>query len=275
MDRIIEERNIPEQQIERDTSHLYSIPDTWTWALSSIVCEKIQDGSHFSPKIQYEETGPARYLYVTAKNIKPEGIDLSEVTYVDEVFHRSIFDRCNPEKGDVLLIKDGVKTGIAAINDLEEEFSLLSSVALFKTGQILDSHFLRYFLNSPMGFKMITGEMTGTAIRRIILKKLRSFFIPLPLPSEQKRIRNILDYRFSLLKKTETEVLKTIEQTKDLRQSVLKIAFEGRLVAQDPANEPAEKLLERIRVEKEKRMYGKKGSNITRDKQFGLNRYVN
>jgi len=216
-------------------------------------------------------------LYITAKNIKPEGVDLSDVTYVNEVFHRSIFDRCNPEKGDVLLIKDGVKTGIAAINVLEEEFSLLSSVALFKTREVLDSHFLKYFLNSPFGFNMITGKMTGTAIKRIILRKLRSFFIPLPPPMEQKQIRNILDYRLSLLGNTEIEVLRTIKQAKDLRQSILKTAFIGKLVPQNPTDEPAEKLLERIREEKVKRNIEKnriKRGRKSKQEQIGLIRYV-
>lgn len=91
-------------------------------------------------------------MYITAKNIKESGIDLSEVTYVDYPFHKQIYPRCNPEKNDVLLVKDGVKTGIAAINDLEEEFSLLSSVTLFKPNKnILNPYYLKYFLNSPMG----------------------------------------------------------------------------------------------------------------------------
>jgi len=97
------------------------------------------------------------------------------VTYVPERVHREIYKRCNVEKGDVLYIKDGVTTGIATVNTLDEEFSLLSSVALLKPRRhILDSLFLKYYLNSPEGLRNMTGQMTGTAIKRLILQKIKS-----------------------------------------------------------------------------------------------------
>ncbi len=94
------------------------VPEEWKWVRSNTVCTKIQDGSHFSPKIQFDSPGEGRFLYVTSKNIKELGIDLSDITYVDHTFHEKIYGRCNPEKEDVLLIKDGVMTGIATVNNL-------------------------------------------------------------------------------------------------------------------------------------------------------------
>lgn len=232
---------------------LPELPEGWVWTRLNMVCNKIQDGSHFSPRTQYRNPAKGRYLYVTAKNIKETGVDLSDVTYIDESFHRGIYGRCNPEKGDILLIKDGVKTGIAAINNLSEEFSLLSSVALFKTrSQILYSSFLKHFLNSPMGFRMTTGKMTGTAIKRIILDKLRISSVPLPSLLEQQQIVAEIEHRFTIASGIKTIVDASLTQSERLRQSILKRAFEGKLVPQDPNDEPAEKLLERIKAEKEK-----------------------
>lgn len=57
------------------------------------------------------------YKYITAKNIKASGFDFSNITYVPEAVHRPIFERCNPEQGDVLYIKDGATTGIAIVNE--------------------------------------------------------------------------------------------------------------------------------------------------------------
>src|SRR5258705_1295720 len=125
----------------RASAEQRDLPQGWMWTTLDVVCTKIQDGSHFSPQMQYDQVGPGRYRYITAKNIKESGVDLSDVTYVDEEFHRSIYARCNPKPGDVLLIKDGVKTGIAAVNRLQEEFSLLSSVALLKAqGNLIDPY---------------------------------------------------------------------------------------------------------------------------------------
>jgi type I restriction enzyme S subunit len=66
-------------------------------------CEKIADGTHFSPP-----EVPTGIPYITAKNIKEDGIDLTELTFVSEEHHRDIYRRCDPRLGDVLYIKDGV-----------------------------------------------------------------------------------------------------------------------------------------------------------------------
>ena len=100
-----------------------------------VVCDKISDGTHFSPP----NTENGKYKYITAKNIKKHGFDLSNLTYIDEQHHKEIYRRCNPEFGDVLYIKDGATTGIAMVNTLNEEFSLLSSVALFKLNSKINS----------------------------------------------------------------------------------------------------------------------------------------
>ena len=105
-----------------------SNPMNWNKRTLKEVCTKLNDGTHFSP----ESFSMGDYKYITAKNIKASGFDFSNITYVPEAVHRPIFERCNPEQGDVLYIKDGATTGIAIVNTLKEEFTLLSSVALLK-----------------------------------------------------------------------------------------------------------------------------------------------
>ena len=103
------------------------------------VCESIMDGTHLSPT----NTGQGERLYLTSKNVRENHIDLSNANYVSEADHRPIYTRCSVKKGDVLYVKDGANTGLAAINTLEEEFSLLSSVAVLRGKcDILDNRFL-------------------------------------------------------------------------------------------------------------------------------------
>ena len=83
------------------------------------------------------------------KNIKNEGISLDNVTYVTKEIHETIYSRCNPEFGDILYIKDGATTGIATINNLKEQFSMLSSVALIKQPRQIYNKFLLLSLKSP------------------------------------------------------------------------------------------------------------------------------
>jgi type I restriction enzyme S subunit len=225
------------------------LPKGWKVTALNNVCNKIQDGSHFSPKHQFNSPGKGLYKYVTAKNIRNNYMDLSNITYVDEKFHGSIFSRCNPEFGDVLLTKDGVNTGEVTLNTLHEEFSLLSSVCLFKTKkEELLSSFLKYYFQSPLGSKMITGSMTGTAIKRIILRKIKVSEILLPPIREQYSIIQEIESRLSVCDKIEESIESCLQQAEALRLSIIKKAFEGKLVPQDTDDEPAEQLLDRIRA---------------------------
>ena len=232
------------------TADLPPLPEGWTWAQMETVCTKVQDGTHFSPK---EQTVSGDFKYVTAKNVKFGRLDLSNITYVSEQIHREIYMRCNPEKGDVLLIKDGVTTGTAAINTLEEEFSLLSSVSLLKPLRIgLLPGFLVCWLNSPVGFKAITGQMTGSAIKRIILEKIKKAPVPLPPLSEQTRIVEEVERRLSVVVELEALVTGNLQRADQLRRSILQKAFAGELVVQESLEMPA-KVIAFPRTERRKR----------------------
>ena len=162
-------------------------------------------------------------------------MDFTKLTYVDREFHESIYERCNPEYGDVLLTKDGVNTGEVTLNFLKEAFSLLSSVCIFKTKRNeLDSGFLKYFLQSPLCSKAVVDSMTGTAIKRIILRKIKDAEILLPPLTEQHRIVAEIESRLSVCDKIEESIGHSLKQAESLRQSILKKAFEGKLVPQDP-----------------------------------------
>ncbi len=235
----------------------------------SEVCSRVQDGTHFSPK---EQTRTGDFKYITAKNIKHWGLDLSGVTYVPDRVHREIYKRCNVEKGDVLYIKDGVTTGIATVNTLDEEFSLLSSVALLKPQRhILDSLFLKYYLNSPEGFRNMTGQMTGTAIKRLILQKIKAAFVPVaPLP-EQRRIVAEIEKQFTRLDAGVAALRRVQANLKRYRAAVLKAACEGKLVPTEtevsrsqpstkdhqPPYETGEALLARILTERRQNWNGR------------------
>lgn len=150
----------------------------WKQESLSSVCDQITDGTHFSPP--NVETGVP---YVTAKHLKKYGLDFfSDPTYVSEQEHRVIYSRCKPVKGDVLYIKDGATTGIAAINEYDFEFSMLSSLALIKPRlSSLNNYYLKYWLNDESVKEMYTREfMAGAAIKRFTLQKINQFRINLP-----------------------------------------------------------------------------------------------
>ena len=186
------------------------------WEKSNLkdVCSKINDGTHNSPV--NEETGD--YMYVTAKNIKKDGIILDSITYVSESIHRQIYVRCNPEYGDVLYIKDGVTTGIATINTLKEEFSLLSSVALLKPGTSIINYYLKAVLNTPSMYNLIRSDMGGVAITRLTIAKINKISIPLPPLSLQQQFAekiSAIEAQKELVKQSIAETQALLDYTMD------------------------------------------------------------
>ena len=161
-----------------------SNPMNWNKRTLKEVCTKLNDGTHFSP----ESFSMGDYKYITAKNIKASGFDFSNITYVPEAVHRPIFERCNPEQGDVLYIKDGATTGIAIVNTLKEEFTLLSSVALLKQNRnVINGYFLAALLNNADMYSDIRNNMGGAAITRLTIAKLNAVKVIVPPLDLQNR----------------------------------------------------------------------------------------
>jgi len=201
------------------------------WQIKTLgdVCVTVQDGAHESPKLQFDSPGNGRFLYITSKNIRNNHLDLENVSYVDEEFHNRIYPRCKPCVGDVLLTKDGANTGNVTLNTLDQPFSLLSSVCLIKTApdSLLPS-FLSYFIQSPDGLKSITGQMTGAAIKRIILRDIKLAEIPIPPLPEQQRIVALLDEAFAGLATAKANAERNLLNARTIFESHLQSVFSQR-----------------------------------------------
>lgn len=194
------------------------------------VCHKITDGTHHSPKTQFPEPGPNRFPYITSKNIRNNFMDLSDVAYIERAFHDEVYARCQPSLGDVLLTKDGASTGNVTLNTLDEPFSLLSSVCLMKSNpNLLSPAFLCYFLQSSIGLSSIVGRMTGTAIKRIVLRDIKKATIPIPPLKEQDIIVAKLNALLTETQRLESIYRRKLEALEALKKSLLHAAFEGEL----------------------------------------------
>ncbi|MBL8871490.1 MAG: restriction endonuclease subunit S [Planctomycetaceae bacterium] len=185
-------------------SRIGIIPSDWTIQPLAQSTTKIQDGTHFSPKTT---DGPCRYL--TSKNVRWGRLDLSDCGRISQQEHDAIYARCDVKYGDVLLTKDGANTGNACLNTLHEPFSLLSSVAILRTDESAHSasFILQYFL-SPDGQRRLKDLMSGNAITRLTLQKIKAFETPVPPTPEQRKIARILTTVDNLIEKTEALIAK-------------------------------------------------------------------
>ena len=144
--------------------------------------------------------------------------------------HAEIYRRCPPTKGDVLYIKDGATTGIAVVNPLDEPFSMLSSVALLRPHSgLMSGEFLCNFLNSPDTFAQMTGDMTGSAVRRLTLSIIGRQSIPVPPLPEQRRIVAKIDSLTGTSRRTRDHLDHIPRLVEKYKQAVLAAAFGGDL----------------------------------------------
>ncbi len=166
------------------------VANNYDWGRVSLesLCRKITDGTHHSPEPKSEGVP-----YITAKHLKPNRLDFcSKPTYVSTEAHKGIYSRCNPEINDVLYIKDGATTGVAAINPYDFEFSMLSSLALIKVDTVkLLPEYLCDWLNYESVKERILKNMSGAAISRLTIRKIKDLIIELPPIGKQQRYRDI------------------------------------------------------------------------------------
>ncbi|AJD25768.1 restriction endonuclease subunit S [Clostridium botulinum] len=186
------------------------------------ICIKITDGTHNSPPNTIEGVP-----YVTAKHLKEDGLDFySDPTYVSLKDHEVIYKRCNPVKGDILYIKDGATTGIAAINNYDFEFSMLSSLALLKLKRsIINNQYLVKYLNNKRVKGKIINDMVGGAIKRLTLIRIKSIKVVVP-PLE---IQNEFADFVKQIDKLKFEMEKSLKELEDNFNSLMQKAFNGEL----------------------------------------------
>lgn len=212
------------------------------------VTNKINDGTHKTPT--YIEKGVP---FISVKDIRNKQIFFDNCKFVSEEEHQILFKRCNPEYGDVLITKSGT-IGRTAIVKTDKIFDLFVSVALLKPKKdLISSEFLMYALDNYIAHIDIKQEVKGGVIKNLHIEDLKKIAIYLPPLEEQKRIVEEIEKRFAVADEVEKVVEQNIEKAKQLKQSILKKAFEGRLVPQDPTDEPASILLEKIKQERNKK----------------------
>lgn len=228
-------------------NNLLRLPDSWCWMTLGDVAWSVKDGPHFSPK--YSESG---IPFISGGNVRPDGIDFQNVKYISPELHEELSARCVPDVGDILYTKGGT-TGIARVNTYTHAFNVWVHVAVLKFVPSIERFYLQHALNSPHCYKQSQEFTHGVGNQDLGLTRMVKITIPLPPLAEQKVIVNRVNQYMQTIKKLEKLVATIKEQTEYTDQSILAEAFRGALVPQDPNDEPASVLLERIRAEREKK----------------------
>ena len=234
-----------------DEDFPFEIPETWKWVYLGSILNKLTDGTHKTPK--YSING---VKFVSVKDMSSGVLSLKNTKYITTSEHKELFARCDPVRGDMLLSKVGT-TGVPAIVDTDEPFSLFVSVALLKySHDCIDELFLYYLLKSPLVQIQAIGNTRGVGNKNWVLDAIAKTMIVLPPLAEQKRIAAKIEELLPLVERYGEAWSRLEEFNKrfpdDMQKAILQMAIQGKLVEQRPEEGTAEELYKQIQAEKQK-----------------------
>lgn len=231
------------------------LPKSWSETfLQCLTFEHTQDivdgpfGSNLKAS-EYQESGiPIIRLQNIDRNIF---ID-KNIQFVSEKKAEQL-KRHSYKQGDIVITKLGAPLGKACIipDTIDNGIIVADVVRLRLFEKYFDKKYVSYFINSNYPISQLEVLVKGTTRPRVNLTHIRELRVYICSILEQKEIVNQIEKHFSIIDKLEIVVQQSIKESKRLRQSILKQAFEGKLVEQDPNDESASLLLEKIAKAKE------------------------
>ena len=253
LERIKEERkkNVKRKYKELpslDISDLPDLSDGWVWTRLGEIFE-VETGSTPRTDVpEYWEEGNIRW-------ITPKDLGKVSSIYINDT-ERKITDKglrsCSAKiiPPNSIIISTRAPIGYIAILAEAMAFNQGCKGLVKINEESVFTYYFYYLLLTKVGEMNTLGS--GSTFKEISKPKIHNLTIPLPSPPEQHQIVSEIERRLSVADETEKTVKQSLKQSERLRQSILKKAFEGKLVPQDPSDLPASMLLERIKEEKAK-----------------------
>lgn len=257
-----------------DTRELPELPEGWCWATAAqIAAEK--DGAicagPFGTIFKAKDFRPTGVPIIQLRHVKPDRFLTQRQAYMgrekwEELFRNdySVFG------GELLITKLGDPPGDCAMFPAIHAPSMLTPdvMKLEVDERIVVPRFVMHYINSTVARRYMFGSAFGTTRLRLTLPLFRAMPIPIPPRAEQERIATAVDRLITVADEVDMDVHRDTGRCARLRQSILKWAFEGLLVDQDPTEEPAAVLLQRIRAgrsanvgsESKRRRKGRRGA---------------
>ena len=235
----------------------YDLPEGWVWARLGSVAEAIGDGDHQPPP---QTSFGVPFLVIS--NVSSGQLSFENTRFVSEEYFSQLPETRKPRNGDLLFTVTG-SYGIPVLVDTDDKFCFQRHIAIVRPCNI-SNRYLYVVLGSSYVKSICDTKATGTAQKTVGLATLRELLIPVAPYKEQMQIYTQTQDALSIvdsISSDKADLLNIIENTK---AKILDLAIRGKLVPQNPDDEPASVLLERIRGEKEDRI---RQGKIKRDKK--------
>lgn len=237
--------------------------DHWLYMPSSEVCERVQSGG--TPKSGFSESG---IPFLKVYNIVNQNIDFEyRAQYIHRDIHTGELKKSIAQKGDVLMNIVGPPLGkVAIINSPLGQCNINQALVLFRPTEKISSEWIYYFLRSGRSVRSVVQETRGIAGQvNISLSQCRAFSFPVPPTYEQDTIVRKIEATFARCERLEAEAARARVLLDRLESAILAKAFRGELVPQDPNDEPASVLIDRIRAKRAAAPKPKRGRRVAAD----------
>jgi type I restriction enzyme S subunit len=239
---------------------LNGLPENWSWEKIGAIADLISGQHIMKEDYNFDQSG-LPYLTGPA-DFGSESPIVSKWTTKPKVVAKD---------GDVLVTVKGA--GVGKVNILEIKEAVISRQLMAIRARHARPKFVFHYVQYT--FDNIRKMGSGSTVPGIRREELLGLLLPFPSIAEQDQIVSEIENRMQVVVDVEKTLAQSSRQAERLRQSILKHAFEGKLVHQDPSDEPAEKLLQRIKEEPAKSK-GEKYTNKKKikPKQLELSTYV-
>lgn len=235
------------EPVAPDTSELPELPQGWCWASMEAITSAVRVICYgiLMPKDHVPDGVP----YVKVRDMRPGRLDVSFLQRTSPEIAAK-FERATLRAGDLLLAIRGTYGRVVDVPPELEGGNITQDTARLDVASGVDTRYVKALLLSPGVQALFRRVARGVAVKGVNITDVRATPIALPPYAEQQRIAQELDNQLSLVDAAYLALDANEWRCTRLRQSILKWAFEGRLVDQDPTDEPASVLLERIRAER-------------------------
>ncbi len=239
-----------------DKASLPKLPEYWVWAFLNNVVERIQIGP-FGSLLHKEDYVRHQVPLVNPSHIKNMVIvpDLNLTVSKEKIkeLKKYVMDT-----GDIVVGRRGEMGRCAVVSNNEKGWLCGTGSLFVRVLPSLNPAFFCYILGSRRVRDFLSDSSIGTTMQNLNQKILQIVPVPLCDPLEQIEVVNEITKQLSIIDVQEKDIEYNLGRTETLRQSILKKAFSGQLIEQDPNDEPASVLLERIKAEKAQQLSKKK-----------------